>query len=163
MPRPRGLPKTGGRRKGTPNRTNVATRERIESEADPIGFLCRVNRGDDVDGEIPTLDQRMTAAKILADKVLPDLRSVEMEHSTIQSEVTELSDAELEAMARGDFELYEAGRCVVGSTAVVVSATSQTEPNLVYPLHETTLLCFTYQSSISTCRMLPQMRINQLA
>lgn len=39
MPRPRGLPKTGGRKKGTPNRASAVTRERIESEADPIGFL----------------------------------------------------------------------------------------------------------------------------
>ena len=100
MPRPRGFPKSGGRKKGTPNRANAATRERIENEADPIGFLCRVNRGDDVDGAIPTLEQRMNAAKILAGKVVPDLRSVEMEHSTVQPEVTDLSDAELEELVK---------------------------------------------------------------
>ena len=101
MPRPRGLPKTGGRKKGTPNHTSVATRERIEMEADPIGFLCRVSRGDAIDGAVPTLDQRMGASKILAGKIVPDLRSVEMEHSAAQPEITNLTDTELEQIAKG--------------------------------------------------------------
>jgi hypothetical protein len=34
--RPKGLPRTGGRIKGVPNKVTVAVRERIEREADPI-------------------------------------------------------------------------------------------------------------------------------
>ncbi len=86
--RPKGHPKTGGRRKGTPNRTRVQTLERIESECDPIDYLCRLARGlqfeaaAEAGGTVkvkmyPTLDQRTDAAKILARKVLPDQKSIE--------------------------------------------------------------------------------------
>ncbi len=46
--RPRGLGKVpgSGRKKGTPNRDRSATIERIQKEADPILFLCKVVRGD---------------------------------------------------------------------------------------------------------------------
>ena len=87
--RPKGYPKTGGRKKGVPNRTRVETLERIESEADPIDFLCRVARGLQFEAATevgapekvkmyPTLDQRLDAAKILARKVLPDSKAVEL-------------------------------------------------------------------------------------
>ena len=102
MSRPPGLPKTGGRTRGTPNKINVATRQRIEDEADPIGFLCGITRGQDLDGVTPTLEQRMAAAKILAEKVLPDLRSVEMEHTTAVREITELTDEELVELVKGN-------------------------------------------------------------
>ncbi len=75
----------GGRTKGTPNKVNAATRERIEREADPIGFLCRVANGEPIDaapvkeGEDavtvrPTLDQRLSAAQTLARKIQPDAK-----------------------------------------------------------------------------------------
>ncbi len=87
--RPKGYPKTGGRRKGTPNRTRVQTLERIEREADPIGFLCRLARGLQFEAAAdagdtkkvkmyPTLDQQKDAVKILAGKVLPDLKSTHL-------------------------------------------------------------------------------------
>ena len=44
----------------------------------------------------------MAAAKILAEKVLPDLRSVEMEHTTAVREVTELTDEELVELVKGN-------------------------------------------------------------
>ena len=102
MPAPKGHPRWGGRRKGTPNKINAATRDWIEIEADPIGFLCRITRGQDLDGATPTLDQRMNAAKILAGKVLPDLRSVEMEHTTSHVDITELTDEELVELVKGN-------------------------------------------------------------
>lgn len=34
----------GGRAPGTPNKVTIATRVRIEAEADPIGFLGAVSR-----------------------------------------------------------------------------------------------------------------------
>jgi hypothetical protein len=87
--RPPGLAKTGGRKKGTPNKTRVATVERIMKEADPLLFLCKVCRGDRLTAApehgakrrswvYPTVDQRLDAARILAKKVLPDLRSTEL-------------------------------------------------------------------------------------
>ena len=87
--RPKGLPKTGGRRKGVANRTRIQTLERINQEADPIGFLIRVARGLQFEAATeagaaekvkmyPTHDQRLDAAKVLARKVLPDTKAVEM-------------------------------------------------------------------------------------
>ena len=86
--RPKGIPKTGGRKKGTPNRTHVMTADQIAKIADPLAFLCQVVRGCRMTaapqpGEkkrgwaYPTLDQRITAATTLARKVLPDQRAVE--------------------------------------------------------------------------------------
>ena len=86
--RPKGRPKTGGRAKGTANKISVATRERIEKEADPIGFLIYVVQGrlmksapmkdysETVD-VYPTLDQRISAAQALARKIVPDMKAVE--------------------------------------------------------------------------------------
>lgn len=81
--------KTGGRGKGTPNKDNAVIRERIEQEADPIGFLCRIVLGEKIECApvkesaetvqlIPTLDQRLSAAQVLAKKILPDLSATEL-------------------------------------------------------------------------------------
>ena len=43
--RPKGYPRSGGRKKGTPNRTTVQTRERIQELADPIKFMSDVMLG----------------------------------------------------------------------------------------------------------------------
>jgi hypothetical protein len=82
----RNVGRQGGRPPGTPNKVTVATRERIENEADPIGFLGAVMRGEPIktaplkDGSnqvdaFPTIDQRVSAARILADKLLPNAKS----------------------------------------------------------------------------------------
>ena len=87
--RPKRYPKTGGRKKGVPNRTRVQTLERINQEADPIGFLIRVASGLLFEAatepgaatktkRYPTDEQRLDAAKVLARKVLPDTKAVEM-------------------------------------------------------------------------------------
>ncbi len=86
--RPKGTPKSGGRAKGVPNRDRTATVDRIMREADPIAFLCSVVRGGrftagpEPNSEAktwvwPSLDQRLSAATVLARKVLPDVKSVE--------------------------------------------------------------------------------------
>lgn len=86
--RPRGHPKSGGRQKGTANKVTATTRERIEKEADPIGFLVNVVNGESVEVADPTdpsattavypsYEQRQDAAKTLAKKVLPDMKAVE--------------------------------------------------------------------------------------
>ncbi len=88
--RPRGLGKVpgSGRQKGTCNKDRAATVERIQKEADPLGFLCKVCRGDRMAAAaepgakkrtwwVSTGDQRITAAQTLARKVMPDMKSIE--------------------------------------------------------------------------------------
>src|SRR5882672_8588233 len=69
----------GGRAKGTPNKVNLATRDRINKEGDPLGVLLAVCNGKAVtvgDVEItPTLDQVLRASETLAKKVIPDLKT----------------------------------------------------------------------------------------
>ena len=75
----------GGRKKGVPNKVNAATRERIERECDPIGFLMDIVNGNEIEaapnkdtGEVellrPTVDQRINAAQTLARKLVPDAK-----------------------------------------------------------------------------------------
>ncbi len=88
--RPKGLGRVpgSGRKRGTPNRDRSATIERIQKEADPILFLCKVCRGDRMSAAaepgakrktwwFPTGDQQISAAQTLARKVLPDQKAVE--------------------------------------------------------------------------------------
>ena len=99
--------KTGGRQKGTPNKATVAIRARIEAEADPIAFLMSVQKGEinkagptkegDVAVDVvPTLDQRMTAACKLADKMVPNARSA---HVSLKLPKIEKPDDILKALA----------------------------------------------------------------
>ena len=85
--RPKGLPRTGGRQPGTPNRVNQVTRDFIISHGTPIETLCKIAKGlklkaaaaDEATKSqciFPTLDQRLTAARILASKVMPDMKAV---------------------------------------------------------------------------------------
>ena len=88
--RPRGLGKVpgSGRKKGTCNKDRAATVERIMREADPIGFLSKVCRGDRMAAAAepgakkrsfwyPTGDQRIQAGMALARKVMPDMKAIE--------------------------------------------------------------------------------------
>ncbi len=85
--RPKGQPKSGGRQKGTANKVSATTRERIEKEADPIGFLVNVVNGEPIEVADPTdpsatttvypsFEQRQDAGKTLARKVLPDMKAL---------------------------------------------------------------------------------------
>ncbi len=87
--KPKGLPKSGGRVKGTPNRCTVQTRDRIQELADPIAFLADVMAGKRMTaaGEpgdmkktwcYPTLAQRVQASETLLRKLLPDLKATEL-------------------------------------------------------------------------------------
>ena len=87
--KPKGLPKSGGRVKGTPNRSTVQTRDRIQELADPIAFLADVMAGKRMtaSGEpgdmkktwcFPSLAQRIQAGETLLRKLLPDLKSQEL-------------------------------------------------------------------------------------
>jgi hypothetical protein len=87
--KPKGHPKSGGRKKGTPNHTTAQTRDRIQQLADPIDFLADVMNGRRMVAAaehgamaktwvFPTLAQRIQAGETLLRKLLPDLRSQEL-------------------------------------------------------------------------------------
>lgn len=66
--------RTGGRKPGVPNKATALVRERIETEADPVGLLTRIAKGEEIDGDKPTLDQRAHAARWLGAKIVPDAK-----------------------------------------------------------------------------------------
>lgn len=74
--RPPGLPKSGGRKKGTPNRVKGKRRLVEEAHAQgldtPLDFLCRIFR----DRRKP-IDLRLNAAKAAAPYMHPALKSVD--------------------------------------------------------------------------------------
>lgn len=79
---PKGTPKppTSGRRKGTPNKRTVAL-ETLKDKAklDPLEFFAAVLEADaKALGEVPSLDQRLTAAKELASYLYPKRKAVEV-------------------------------------------------------------------------------------
>lgn len=65
-----------------PNKLTRAMRERIAEECDPIGFLSSVMKGEaqgsgegeDASTTVPTLEQRLSAARTLAGKLCPDAK-----------------------------------------------------------------------------------------
>lgn len=118
--------KTGGRLPGTPNKATAATRARIENEADPIGFLTRIQNGEGIEAVraedknqpgaepllvYPTLDQRMAAAKTLADKLVPNpkSRAVQIELPPIKGagDVLDALGKVFDAMAQGEITIDE--------------------------------------------------------
>ncbi len=109
--------KTGGRKTGTPNRVNAATRDRIEKDADPIGFLCRVVNGEKLKAApakegtaevdiYPTLDQRLSAAQTLARKVQPDVKDtpirIELPKISTAKDMASAIAVVVSAVAKGD-------------------------------------------------------------
>ena len=91
----------GGRKKGTPNKVTASTRERIEKEGDPVGFLCRVVKGLKINGEKPTLDQRKDAAKKLIDKTVADLKAIDVV-ATLDDDLAALIRAARKRASAGD-------------------------------------------------------------
>ena len=87
--RPKGYPKSGGRKPGTANKSSQLGRDFIISKGAPIELLCKIAKGEKIQaadtasaakrhGIYPTIDQRLTAARILAAKVVPDQKAVEI-------------------------------------------------------------------------------------
>lgn len=64
----------------------LSLRERINADADPVGFLIKVMRGEafetvyrgEVEMETAPLDRRVEIAFRLTSKILPDLRAIEL-------------------------------------------------------------------------------------
>lgn len=71
-----------GRPKGIPNGITKAARQWIAEECDPLGFLAsvmkgefqRYGEGETVGEHQPTMADRMTAARSLANKLAPDAK-----------------------------------------------------------------------------------------
>ena len=113
--------KTGGRKAGVPNKANAAARERIEHEADPIGFLTSIQLGEEIQTgdarERPTLDQRISASMFLARKLLPDAKdrpvSFPLAATSNPQEVLTTSHAVLAAVAGGSLTPSE-GQSIAG-------------------------------------------------
>ncbi len=87
--RPKGLPKTGGRKKGTKNWTNSEIRDALLDKSGAIDVLADIVAGRQLyagqSGSVgkagwryPTLQQRLQALQILLAKVVPDLRAEEL-------------------------------------------------------------------------------------
>ena len=87
--RPKGYPRSGGRAKGTPNKSSQLGRDFIIRKGAPIETLCKIAKGEKIQaadsesaskriGIYPSIDQRLQAARILAAKVVPDQKAVEV-------------------------------------------------------------------------------------
>ncbi len=85
----RPCPRSGGRAKGTPNKSSQLGRDFIIRRGAPIEILCRIAKGEKIQaadsastskriGIYPTIDQRLAAARILAAKIVPDMKSVDL-------------------------------------------------------------------------------------
>jgi hypothetical protein len=73
MGRPSGLPKTGGRKKGVPNKATAAREAEIkQSGLTPLEFMLKVMRDEDASRK-----ERMRAAADAAPYVHPKLSSIE--------------------------------------------------------------------------------------
>lgn len=93
--RPKGLPKTGGRVKGTPNRRSLDHIMKAEAKGQlPHELLAAVARGEEIDGVTPTLEMRLDAAKACAPYYAPRLSNSNVTQRTITS-LSEISDGEL--------------------------------------------------------------------
>ena len=88
--RPKGYPRSGGRAKGTPNKSTMIGRDFIIRCGAPIEKLCKIAQGQKIqaaadtasaaqrNGVYPTVDQQLAAARILAGKIVPDMKSVDL-------------------------------------------------------------------------------------
>jgi hypothetical protein len=75
MSRPRGLPKTGGRRKGVPNKATAEKAAEIAASGlTPLDYMLSVVRDEEADR-----DTRLDAAAKAAPYVHPKLASMEIE------------------------------------------------------------------------------------
>lgn len=114
--------KTGGRKKGTPNKANALIRSAIE-KADPIAFLICVMNGsvpsknkdstfDEGGSETPSPAERIRAAEFLAKRIAPELREqpIAFDLGPIGSpkEAVAAMSRIAEALAKGDLLPTEA-------------------------------------------------------
>jgi|SRR5882762_8854666 len=88
--RPKGHPKTGGRKRGTPNKRTTELQARIRATGMmPLDFMIAVMRN----AKAP-LELRFEAARQAAPYVHPRLTAIEHSGSAAQVEVKQVSDIE---------------------------------------------------------------------
>jgi hypothetical protein len=97
MPRPPGLPKTGGRRAGVANRATREFRELVCDDTRDFLLLRLVAAGRPVNNQEPSLDQIIKASGLLLDRAMPRLKfkeSVSVEYRSLREIPTgELMDS----------------------------------------------------------------------
>lgn len=101
-----------------PNKTTLAARQRIAEEGDPIGFLSSVMRGEpqpygeDAEVHLPSMADRMNAARSLANKLAPDAKdrplSFDVGAITGPDDAVKAMARVVEAMSKGDLTASEA-------------------------------------------------------
>ncbi len=90
--RPKGLAKTGGRKPGSKNIVPSDLRRFINQRGRPLELLAAIASGRKVSAGdpgnpsakirvYPTLNERVSAAKVLTNKLVPDLRATEISGS----------------------------------------------------------------------------------
>jgi hypothetical protein len=104
-----GQPKTGGRRKGTPNRETQDIVDKARAwNCDPFEVMVRIAMDPKSSPEL-----RLKAAAEIAQYILPKRRAVEVTHKDVFSEMT-LEQLERMADALTDGR-YSRGVCIEGS------------------------------------------------
>jgi hypothetical protein len=106
----------GGRKAGVPNKANLATRLRIEQEADPIGRLLNAaNTGKVKIGETEIdldVDQYLSVLRELRRVIVPDAKSRAISLSLpplgSAQDVSNALGEVFDAMARGEITVDEA-------------------------------------------------------
>ena len=108
--RPKGHPKSGGRKRGTPNRNTGMLRDLIHVEADPIGRLCKIAAGkktlfgnpEDLTAKrikrYPSAEEQMKALELLSRKVMADRRELKSEVALAVNDLRNKTEAELRRM-----------------------------------------------------------------
>jgi hypothetical protein len=105
MPRPKGLPKTGGRQKGVANkRTREIADAAVREGLTPLEYMLAVLRDESVE---PDRRDRMAAAA--APYIHPRLSSTQMD-ATVKRDVAELTRDELLALL-ASIRADHRGRC----------------------------------------------------
>lgn len=129
--RPPGLPKTGGRQKGSGNRLPAELRHFADSRGRALELITDIAAGrkvsvadpEDAGRKIrvyPTMGERAVAARVLVDKLLPDLKSAELSGpggAPLQVDTGSLPDFEVARrlaflLAKGVHEQQEAERLI---------------------------------------------------
>ena len=134
----------GGRPAGRTNAATRTARDRIASEADPIGFLTRVMNGEPIaclptpgdeiteapPPSMPTLPDRIGAARVLANKLVPEAKDRAVQF--IVGEITGPADAlavmgqVVGCMGKGEFTPSEAN-AILGVVEAYLGAWKATD------------------------------------
>lgn len=125
----------------------VKMREEIIEKYDPIKFLGQILKGNKVNGLTWNQDHMLAAAKILANKVMPDLRVVETPMSTAHtlSDYSSMTDMELIAILKRKKDgngtqtgsvTQIGGRRGKNSARIAEEKGSEGEPASVHPIHD---------------------------